>query len=180
MPANRLIGEHANEGQVAIPFVVIKPITDDKFVGNVKADVFRFNRPLAADILSKKDADLEAQRAAFRGETFANDVQRHAAVEDVVENQNMTATSVGELSLAKVYLAGALGAVIARYTQAIDLKVQGDPAKEVRHENEAAIQNSNNGEVLSTVVLRDFAGEFIKPAQDGGLVVKNFSDVSEH
>jgi hypothetical protein len=112
MPPNRLIGEHADERQVAIPFVVIQTVAYDKLVGNVEADVFRVDLAFAVDILAKKNADLEAQRTAFCGKAFANRVQRHATVEDVVENQYVAATSVGQLSLAKAYFPGALSAVI--------------------------------------------------------------------
>ena len=60
VPPNRLIGEHTDERQIAIPLVVVQTIADHKFVGNVEADVVRFDRPLAVDFLAKQNADLEA------------------------------------------------------------------------------------------------------------------------
>ena len=86
MPPNRLIGEHTDERQVAIPFVVVQAVADHEFVGNVEADIFRFDRPLASGILSEENADLKAQRAALGGKPLSNRVQCHAAVEDVVED----------------------------------------------------------------------------------------------
>jgi hypothetical protein len=60
------------------------------------------------------------------------------------------------------------------------LKLEGKPSEEVRHKDKAAIQDRDYRELLATIVLGDFAGQFIKPTEDGGLVVKNLSDVPKH
>jgi len=113
MAADRLIGEHADERQVAIPFVVIQAVAHNKFVWDVEAYVVRVDQTGAVDFLSKQNADFEAQRPAVCGEVFANVEQGDAAIEDVVEDQDMAAAHVGELGLAKGNPAGALGAMIA-------------------------------------------------------------------
>ena len=128
MTADRLIGEHADERQVAIPFVVIQAVAHNKFVRDVEAYVVRVDQTGAVDFLSKQNADFEAQRAAVCGEVSANGVQGDAAVEDVVKNQDMATAHVGD----KADAAGVAfcGGVVKRRVQVMAPFVKGRAAME--------------------------------------------------
>ena len=113
MTANRLLGEHANERQVAIPLVEVQTVADDKFVRDVKAHVIGFNRTGPVDFIAKQKAEFNAFGSTLRSEVLTNGMQGDAAVEDIVKKQDMAATGISELSLAKVQPAHAFGTVIA-------------------------------------------------------------------
>lgn len=57
---------------------------------------------------------------------------------------------------------------------------EGDPAEEIGHENEAAIEDGDHGQFAALVVRRDFMRHLIQAAEDGGFVVKDFADVFKH
>ena len=44
--------------------------------------------------------------------------------------------------------------------------MQGNPPKEIRHKDKAAIQDGDDTEIRPPVVLGDFAGELIKPVAE--------------
>ena len=107
-------------------------------------------------------------------------MNREAAVENVVEQQNMAAPHIGHLGLPEVDLAGCLRAVIAGDAPAIDLERMGNPPQEVGHENKTAVQQSNDRQFFPFVVFGDLAGEFVQTGQDRGLMVEDAGDVGNH
>src|SRR5215213_8438648 len=71
-------------------------------------------------------------------------------------------------------------AVIRRDRETIELQRQLYATQKVRREDQGAIENRNNGEILPRIFLRDLGGQNIQTGKDCLLVQKGFFQVVEH
>jgi hypothetical protein len=60
--------------------------------------------------------------------------------------------------------------VITRNPQAIETERELDPAQQIGHEKDAAMQDGDDREIAPGVVPSDLRGEFIEAAENGRFV----------
>lgn len=150
----------ADERQVSILVIEVQAVTDDKAVGDLEATVVRFDGQLLPAGLAKQNGDLERRRLQLTN-VLDQVAQRLAGVENVVEQQDMTAAKVGQQLRADFQPArlGGCPPIAGRLDQA-DADRQVEPADEVRQEHQAPGQHANDRDRLLLVVGANLPGQF--------------------
>src|SRR5687767_5367308 len=93
----------------------------------------------------------------------------------------MSSGYVGQRHLAKNKVADALGAaVIAGDAEAIEFQGERNAPKKIRHQDQAAVENGNNGQLPVTVILGNPRGQFVEAAMDRRFVEKDSLEVFLH
>ena len=175
-----VFSEDADAGQVAISFHVIEAITDDEFVTDGEPDVIGFHRAQSRLQFAQENADFHAQ-GPLGFQLVADRRERDAAVENVVENEDMSSSHVGQGDLLEDHFTSGGGlAIIAGHAQAIQLQGQRDAPKQIGHENKAAIEDGDDGQFAAFVFGCDIPGKLIEPAKNGRLIEKNAVEVFLH
>ena len=82
--------QHADVRQVAVTLVVVEAVADDEGVGHLEAGVVRINVRLTARGLVHQRGDRDGGRLADL-EIALEVVQRHARVEDVLDEDDVPA-----------------------------------------------------------------------------------------
>ena len=89
--------DYTDVGQIAEAFHVVQAVADDKFVGDIEANIVGLQFTLARHVFAQKDANFDAQGLCFGHEFVLNGMQRVTAVENVIKQQNMPAVYLGDL-----------------------------------------------------------------------------------
>src|SRR5688572_1997079 len=95
-PSDHVLLQDYDIGQVAVVVVVVQPISDHEFIGNLKAHVIHRRLPRGGAVLAQEHAGLHRFGAKFLHERH-DELQSPAAVEDVVDEQHMPPADVAEL-----------------------------------------------------------------------------------
>lgn len=173
--------ERADEGEIAVVPLVIEPVTHDEFIADFKAHVVRLDRDLARAAFFQQHAEADAGRPAFFFEAQTDRIQRDAAVEDVIDDQDMPPAHLGHGGLVKGQQARALrAAVVAGNAEAAELQREVDAAQQIGGKEDAAVQNKNHGQLLARIVARELAAYLIEAAEDGRFVEKNCVEMRVH
>ena len=131
-------------------------------------------------LLTQKHADLDRARSGGF-EPFLNRGQRIPAVEDVIQDQNMSILHVRQRDLFEDYFpTGLRFSVIARDAQAIEAQRQLNPPHQISHENKAAIQNGDDRQFFIAIIFRDLRRDFVQALQNRRLVKQNALKVVLH
>ena len=102
--------EHADVREIAVFFCVIEPIADDERVRHLKAGIGGVDRRLAAGGLIEQGGNGDGGRPAD-AEIVLEIVQRDAAVENVLNEDDVTALDVLIQVLVDLHGAGGRGLV---------------------------------------------------------------------
>ena len=173
--------EDADEGEIAVVAGVVESVADDEFVVDLEADVVGGDGGGALFAFAEEDAVADAGGVAFLGEAFADGVEGAAAVEDVIDDEDVLAGEVGEFDLIEGDDAGALGAaVVAGDGDGFHFQGEVDAAEEIGEEDEAAVEDGDDGEVFAGVVVGDGLAHGIEAVVDVGFVEEDFFDVGLH
>src|SRR5262249_8926421 len=128
----------------------------------------------------QEDANFHAQ-GSLRSQLVADRRERDTAVENVVENEDVSASYVGQGDLLEDHFTSGGGlAIIAGHAQAIQLQGQRDAAKQIGHENKAAVEDGDDGQFAAFVFGYDIPSKLIEPAQDSRLIEKNTVEIFLH
>src|SRR5262249_19734467 len=90
-----------NAGQITIPFVVVEPVADHEFVFDLKAKIISVDLSRAPLLLAQEHADANAARSR-RFEFLPNGGERVSAVENVVQNENVSIFHVRRRNLFEI------------------------------------------------------------------------------
>src|SRR5439155_1033696 len=162
-PSSFILSEDGEVGQVAILVVVVQPVTDDKGIGDVEAKVVRLQGDGLPTELAEQHHDADGQRAEV-AQVADKMGKRVARIEDVVQQQDVTAANVGNEVGADAQLVGrGDGTAITRRLKEADAQRQVEAANKVGEENQAAGQHADDGERLAVVVLGNLPGQFADP-----------------
>ena len=150
--------QHAYVRQIAVFFVIIKPVAHDESVGNFKTGISCVNGSLAAGGLVHQRCNGDGRRIAVR-EVILKVAQCHTGVEDVLDHDDVSALDVLAEVLVDLDRTGGGGSPIGGDRHKIDGAGNRHAAHEVRHENEAALQNADEDRIHARKVLRDLCTE---------------------
>src|SRR2546423_2527460 len=119
---NEFFTQNSNAREIPIALVVVEPVTDDEFVLDFKAEIIGVHRAVARFLFTEEHTDFHAERSGGF-ELLANGRERVTAIEDVVENQNMSIFYVRRRDLFENdFAAGLRFSVVTGETQAIELQ----------------------------------------------------------
>lgn len=107
-------------------------------------------REEAGDAQRLRTADLEDLREV---------VDRRAGIDNVFDEQDVLAFDVFGQIVLDPNLSGRMHALITRYADELDFAVEIDGAREVTQEYERALQNSDERQLLTSVITADLCAE---------------------
>lgn len=172
--------QNSDAGQIAIAFVVVESVTDYEFVFNFKPEIVGIDFALALFLFTQEHTDFDAARSC--GFKFlADGRQRVSAVEDVVENKDMSILHVRQRDLFKDHLAAGLRfSVITGDAEAIQLQRKRNPPEQIGHEHQAAVQDRDHSQFFSGVIFRNLGGDFVQPPKNRRLIEQHALKVVLH
>src|SRR5699024_4137083 len=140
--------QRAHVGQVAVALGVVQAVADDELVGDVESDVRDVELRGQGVGLAQQGDDLERPRVAV-AKVLHQPRQGEAGVDDVLEDHHVAALDVAVAVLEDADDAGGGGGVaVRRHRHELHLRGQIQPAGEVGHEEDGALEHADQDEVL--------------------------------
>src|SRR5215217_2440972 len=152
-------GQRGDIRQVPVALRVVEPVADGELVGDLEADVAGVGLDLAPLGLGQQRADL--QRGRLAGLERSHQVlQRQPGVHDVLHDQDVAALERGVEVLEDPHDAGGVrrGAVGGDGHE-VDLARDLDLAHQVAEEEDGALEDADQEQVLVRVVAGDLGAE---------------------
>ena len=158
--------ENADVRQIAVLFRVIQTVADDEGVRHGEADVLRLHIGAAARGLIEQRCDADGARLAVL-EIFREIAERDAGVENVFDDDDITVFNVLAEILVDLHRARGGGAVaVGRNGHKVHAAVDRHFAEQVRHENEAALQNADEQRLFPGVIAGDLRAQLADARMD--------------
>src|SRR6476620_1726890 len=179
---DQIFPEHADARQVAIALHVIEPVTDHEFVPDLEANVIGVDVTQPRFLFLQQHANADALRSGIYALDFlANARQGNAAIQDVVEKKDVPPRDVRHPELAEDEFPRGLGStVITGDAQAIQLQRHGKAPEQICHQDHAAVENRDDGQLAVAIIIRDLSRQLVEPAMNRGFVDKNPFEVRFH
>src|SRR6266849_6366699 len=156
--SRRLLPHHRNVGQVAVLLVVVQAVADDEDRWNLEPLVAHVHRYLLNALLAHEGTDLEARRFA-RLQVFEEVEERQAGIDDVLDEQDVAPRDLEVEVLQDPHDAGGPGGgAVAGHGHEVELERQADLPGQVTHKNEGALEDTDQEQVTTPVILGDALG----------------------
>src|SRR6266542_4922411 len=163
-------------GQISVPLGEIEPVADDVAVRDLEPDVADRDIGLAAAVLHEQRAGLD-RRGLPRAEAAHEIGERQAGVDDVLQHEDVAVLDVDVEVLEDPDDPGGVASrAVARDRHEVDLARERDMAHEVGHEEDRALEDSDEQEVLALVVRGDLLTELGDPSLKSLLVDEDLLD----
>ena len=104
---DQIFSQYADVGEIAVALHEIKAVTDDEFIFDIESDIIGIDMAGALFLFVEQNTNADAARiGAFQ--FLPNGGECVAAVEDVVENENMSIFHVRQRDLLENHFASGL------------------------------------------------------------------------
>src|SRR2546423_12031273 len=163
---DKFFSERADAGQIPVSLVVVESVADHELILDFEAEIVGIDGPRPLFLFTQEHANANAARLR-RFQFLPDGGQSVTAIEDVIQDQNMSILHVWQGDLLKDDFATRLRlAVITGHAQTIEPQWQWNTPHQIGHENETPVQDGDDGEFFSAVIFRDLGRDFVQPPED--------------
>lgn len=167
-------------GKVSVAALVVQAVADDKFIGDLEADVIGPDFLGALFVFCEEDGGVDSG-GAFICEAFADSGKGAAGIEDIVEKQDVFSPYFREYMIEEIHFARAFeAAMVACYIEALDGELAGDSSQEVGGEDECAFEQDDDEDGAFREVAIDFTGDGFDAPLDDGFIDEHSFDILLH
>lgn len=99
-----------------------------------------------------------------------------AAIEDVVEEENVASVHMGQAGVVEEYIPGTGGSLVTGDTQKIEMYWHVESPQQVCGKHEPALEDGHDRQIQAGIIGTDLSGQSIEARVNDGLVQENPSD----
>ncbi len=143
-------------------FLEIESITDNKFIFDFESHIIRSDVPGALFLFAQQHAYPNVLRLGCL-QRLANGRKRVTAIENIIQDQNISTRDIREGDLLENDLAAGLRiSVITRHAQTLQLQAKWNSTKQVSDKHQTPVQDCDHRQFAIAKIAGNLRGDFIQ------------------